>query len=193
MSRSAKTLLAVLPGHIWKGQHVAIEAIGSLADFCSSASLWESCGESVAVVQPVLSEFDRGKKDYRIAAIDAARRCWLTPEKPFGHVRETYQMCHRWCGKLGLMQMLLMLGTKRESRKAIVQSSDSVPAIFNHRGGGREKLEEHVLNLLCVFEELMQNDWDIRLTVLQAIEKLSERFSKHELNLETPWSALSID
>eukprot|EP00178_Gracilaria_changii_P008137 TRINITY_DN250_c0_g1_i1.p1 TRINITY_DN250_c0_g1~~TRINITY_DN250_c0_g1_i1.p1 ORF type:complete len:1859 (-),score=355.96 TRINITY_DN250_c0_g1_i1:11878-17454(-) len=200
LSRSAKALLAVLPGHIWEGQHEAIEAIGSLAKSSSNPMLWDACGGGTVVVQALLTESQRGKKEYRIAAIDAAGKVLV-------NTRDTVSMYEEVRGQLSelvspsmsdmnasapnISRMVWETGSDadavdarnkaRKAQKSLCKAAiQCLESSITAKAG--EKLFEYVQDLLCVFEELMQNDWDIRLSVLQAVESLAERHSKGELH-----------
>ena len=59
------------PVHIWNRKIVAVQAIGTMAYSYSDLEVWLQCGESESVLRRLLEESNPGKKEYRLAAIEA--------------------------------------------------------------------------------------------------------------------------
>lgn len=74
MQKAAKTLIGALPGHIWDGKIAVIEAIGIIGGCYKDLNVWLDVNGADHVVHVLLGETKRGKKEYKLAAMESANK-----------------------------------------------------------------------------------------------------------------------
>lgn len=196
LSQGAKALLSALPGHIWDGKVVALEAIGTIASSYSDLTVWLNVGGASAVVKILLQESNRGKKEYRLGAIEAAtkllNRCHDTVDL-FKDVQEP--LSSFWIDDNNAVvdgdrstdasKLIWETGTdasavdaRNKARKArrslCIASIVCVEAAFAS-AKNTEYQSRHINNLLTIFEDTVRGDWEVRLGVLDALLRVVTR------------------
>lgn len=82
LANAAAALLGALPGHIWDGKEAALTAIGTIASAAAKSgegsverttAVWSQVGGACAVVTAMIRECNRGKREYRLAAMEALK------------------------------------------------------------------------------------------------------------------------
>jgi Proteasome stabiliser len=80
LATAAAALINALPGHIWDGKDAALAAIGTIASAAAKSeegnlegttAIWSQVGGSQVVVTAIIRECKRGKREYRLAAIES--------------------------------------------------------------------------------------------------------------------------
>jgi Proteasome stabiliser len=77
LSMAAEALVNALPGHIWDGKDAALGALGTIGSTITNPScgvdisVWRLVGGAGVVVSALLKECSRGKKEYRLRAMEA--------------------------------------------------------------------------------------------------------------------------
>lgn len=199
LARAASSLIAALPGHIWDGKIAAIEAIGTIAETqAARVGIWADVGGPIAVVDALLKECCRGKKDYRLAAMGALAKVLCS-------CRDEHDMFSTICGALSSVWTLHDVMRDAAESEAAADASrlvwetgtdaDAVDARNKARKAERAScvagiacLEasfadedrpsvqaDHIGTLVGVFESVMQEEWEVRIGTLEALQRSMSR------------------
>lgn len=196
LAQSAKALLSTLPGHIWDGKVVAVEALGTIAASYSDLEVWTDVGGAGEVVKTLLGQSRRGKKEYRLAAIEATVKLLTNCRNSadlFEEVREAVEdlwkanssstvdneeaeNAKRLVWETGTDASAVDARNKaRKARKALcIAAITCIEAAF----AGSEMTSyqaRRIDSLVAIFESSIKGDWEVRHGVLQALQRATSR------------------
>ena len=200
LCQSAFALLQALPGHIWDGKIVAVQAIGTIASSYSDLEVWSQCGGSESVVRRLLQESNRGKKEYRLGAIEATgkvlNQChdhvdlYLEVKDALGSYLsggaqddgESTSNISRVVWETG--SDADAVDARNKARKAQrMLCAASIECLEAAYPGSTipQRQAAHVEDLILVTESVIKSDWELRLAALKAIESASSRTAEEVL------------
>lgn len=202
LSRSAKALLDALPGHIWDGKIAALEALGTIALSYPSAEVWETCDGANTVVLALLRESQRGKKDFRMAAIAAATKVLNTCHAQYDLFSSVYDaLSDLWksdnesiggeIGSTNADRIVWETGSdasavdarnrERKAKKALcIAAVTCLEASYTGESNSQCQVNQMGL-LVSVFESIVKGDWEIRLGALHALRRAVSRTGESTL------------
>lgn len=194
LAQAAKALMAALPGHIWDGKVVALEAIGTIASAYSNLDVWRTTGGADAVVRCLIQESKRGKKDYRIAAIESTAKLLQNCHDEFDmfdEVRENLAELWNFDGddddnrSSNASRLVWETGTDadavdarnkaRKARKALCIAAISCQEASYPSEEKSDRQAKYIDCLLQIFESVGKGDWEIRLGVLESLKRVASR------------------
>lgn len=198
LSQAAKALVDALPGHIWDGKIAAIEALGTIASSRSDLDVWKSCDGADTVVQALLKESNRGKREYRLAAIAAASKVLNACRNVYDLFEEVHKMVSDlWNftleGELAAgenvttdtSRLIWETGSDanavdarnkaRKARKALCIAAVTCQEA-SYAGERRpESQVNEMSDLVSIFESIIRGDWEVRLGALHALKRAISR------------------
>lgn len=188
LAQSAKALLASLPGHIWDGKVVALEAVGTIASAYSNPDVWKDAGGADAVVRSLLQESKRGKKDYRLAAIASTTKLLQKCHNEFDMFKEVRNaMKELWTlkgddeenGATNASRLVWETGTDadavdarnkaRKARRALCVEALACQEASYPNESKPDAQARHFEGLMEIFENVEKGDWEVRLGVLESL------------------------
>lgn len=194
LRQAAKGLLEVLPGHIWEGKVVVVEAIGSLAGSRADIDVWSEAGGTGLVIEKLLEEAQRGKKEYRHAAIESVSKIaerGRSVHDSFNQIRESLSVYWEGLkdegngGSSNIARVVWETGSDadavdarnkaRKSQKLLCIASVDCLQCAYPEAKDSVRQERNFPVLLSVIKNIVEGDWEVRLGALQALEKSCSR------------------
>ncbi|CDF38415.1 unnamed protein product [Chondrus crispus] len=196
LAKSAKALMAALPGHIWEGKIVALEAVGTIAKAYSNLDVWQTSGGADAVVRTLLQECKRGRKDYRLAAIESATKLLEKCRDDldmFGEVNS--HVSELWAPET-TMENESVVGAHaiwetgsdadivdarnkaRKARRGLCVAAIGCQEAALASGKRADRQVEHIESLMAMFESVETGHWEVRLGVLEAVQRVVKRLDE---------------
>lgn len=179
--KAGTALVRAVPGHIWDGKIAVIESIGVTGASYPKAEVWADVGGLRGVVETLLGEVKRGKREYQLTAIDAATKV-LKGCTGQADVFEMVDQALRkfWSSKDGETE-----GETEVSRMIWETGSDASAVDARNRARKSKKLlcvsslkcleaasrgyEQHLLRVIEVAESVLQWDWEVRLAAIESV------------------------
>lgn len=191
--KAANALLATIPGHIWEGKVVVIEALGEIAHAYSSLEVWNEVGGADVVVRTLMLEAQRGNKDYRMSAIGSATKLLNRCHDEFDMYDDVKNnLSQFWNGEekveeggSNMSRVIWETGSdadavnaRNKARKAqkllCVGAVSCLEAAYpSEKKGGRQATQ--IGDVIKVIRSVVEGDWDVRLGVLKALQRAVER------------------
>lgn len=194
LRQAAKALVTALPGHIWDGKLVAVDALGTLAASHSDLSIWHDVGGAEVVVRCLLREVGRGKKEYRMAALESTtkllNKCHdcldmyaevtsaLTgmPSSSIEQGEQGASTISRVVWETGSDADAVDARNKaRKAQKLLSIASISCAVSTYPSQSEKNRQLRYISELIDVIESATQGDWDVRLGVLQSLRQICLR------------------
>lgn len=180
--KAGTALVHAVPGHIWDGKIVVIESIGTIGASYPKAEVWADVGGVRGVVETLLGEAKRGKREYQLTAIDAATNVLkgCPGLDVFGIVDEALRGF--WSSNDGEVE-----GGAEVSRMVWETGSDASAVDARNRARKSKKLlcisslkcleaasrgnEQYMRRMVEVAESVLQWDWEVRLGAIESVKE----------------------